>query len=243
VTVAADPENPERWSHVFPMAQLGNVNMPMDASHGKFPGWMVPREHIFRWQAWDLNGNPVEAFPTQMKNTLHGYVPQGMRMRRGVRRRGMRGLGQDPGDSSGDPGMDLGQGEGDTPISSSPPLVFSMPTATQAGLTEVGGVVSSPTLTTSGVTPGTCVGSGCTSSGSSTDLTAVLNSLITGGLKAAQLATLPAGYTLNPATGQLVYTGQSAATAQLTSSFASILPWLAIGAVALIVLPMVMGKK
>ena len=236
VTVAADPENPERWSHVFPMAQLGNVNMSMDASHGKFPGWMVPREHIFRWQAWDLSGNPVEAFPTQMRNTLHGYVPQGMRMRR--RRRGMRGLGQS------DPGDDLGAGEGDPGDSGGGALPISTPVlgpfAPQAGLTESGGVVAG---TTSGVTPGTCVGSGCTSSGSSTDLTSVLNSLITGGLKAAQLATLPAGYTLNPATGQLVYTGQSAATAQLTSSFASILPWLAIGAVALIVLPLVMGKK
>lgn len=88
VTVAADPESPERWSHVFPMA-LVNGGLPLDASHGKFPGWMVPRRHIFRWQAWDLSGNPVQAFPPAL-NTLHGYVRPNKRMRRA-----RRGVGDD----------------------------------------------------------------------------------------------------------------------------------------------------
>lgn len=122
VTVAADPDDPGRWSHVFPMA-LVNGGLPLDASHGKFPGWMVPRQHIFRWQAWDLSGNPVQAFPPAM-NTLHGYVRPGKRMRRG-----RRGVGDDaPGgiplfsDTVGDSGGSfLSQGDApwDAPLAGS----------------------------------------------------------------------------------------------------------------------------
>lgn len=221
VTVAADPSDPERWSHVFAMAQVNGTYFPMDCSHGIRPGWMVPREHITRWQAWDLKGNPVQAFPSAT-NTLHGYVPRG----RPMRRRGMRGLGQDDGGSFVDPSV--GDSGGAAPII---PTILG-PTAAQAGLTEVGGVV--PNGVTSFVAP--------SSSGSDTDWTSVINSLFSGGLKAAQLATLPAGYTMG-ANGQLVYTGQSAANAQLTSSFAGILPWLAIGLVAAVVVTPLLGSK
>jgi hypothetical protein len=214
VTVAADPDNPERWSHVFPMAQFGGINLPLDASHGKFPGWMVPREHIYRWQAWDLKGNPVQAFPPQM-NTLHGY----MRTGRGMGAR--RGMGQDvldPGDISG----------GSIPVDV-PVAPFTLPLNP-----------SSPFFT-----PGGAAGSSSdpTSTGSSTNWAQAISSLVSGGLKAAQLATLPPGYTINPANGQLVFTGQSSANAQLTSSFATILPWLGIGLVAVLILPALVGKK
>lgn len=262
VTVAADPSDPERWSHVFPMAKIGGQNMPMDCSHGKFPGWMVPREHIFRWQAWDLNGNPVQEFPSAMKNTLHGYMPQGSRIRRGVamragRHRGMRGLGQDDGSytsvssSSGDYQV-FSDGTVFDPNGNIVTDFSTLPTSVTNSINSALGITSTPSgvnpLTTPGITNSSTVStptssSSSSSSGSSTNLTSVLNSLITGGLKAAQLATLPAGYTINPANGQLVYTGQALATAQLTSSFAGVLPWLAIGAVALIVLPLVIGKK
>jgi hypothetical protein len=88
-TVAVDPRDPSRWSHVFPCALLpagtspvGNV-LPLDASHGSGPGWMVPPARISRWQAWDLNARPVDVAPMNFQG-LHGY-----------RRTSERGMGDD----------------------------------------------------------------------------------------------------------------------------------------------------
>jgi hypothetical protein len=86
VTVAADPADPSRWSHVFVMAKLDDGTfVPLDASHGAFPGWMVPAEHIFRWQAWQLNGRPADDVRMPRFTGLHGYTRPGSKMtRRGV---------------------------------------------------------------------------------------------------------------------------------------------------------------
>lgn len=84
ITIAASPDDPERWSHVFPMALLPAGPMALDASHGSGPGWMVPRQHTFRWQAWDAEGNPVNV-PRPRPSGLHGWVRSGY------------GLGQDDG--------------------------------------------------------------------------------------------------------------------------------------------------
>jgi hypothetical protein len=79
VTVAVDPQNPDRWSHVFCLAELSDgTRLALDGSHGKFPGWMVPRNHIFRWQAWDLDGNPVDVLPPEQKTKLQGYTRSGV---------------------------------------------------------------------------------------------------------------------------------------------------------------------
>ena len=252
VTVAADPSDPERWSHVFPMAEVNGAYLPMDASHGKFPGWMVPRDHISRWQAWDLNGNPVQAFPSQAKNTLHGYLPRGVPMRVGrARRRGMRGLGQDlsgevatPTDyntystSSGDY-QAFSDGTILDPNGNS---VSSIP-----GYTPLSGPLQPGQAPAYAPIPSTAVSTPATptttsAAGTPTNWTGIINSIVSGGLKAAQLATLPPGYVIG-ANGQPVYTGQSAANAQLTSSFASILPWLAIGLVAAVVVIPLLGSK
>jgi hypothetical protein len=81
-TVACDPREPERWSHVFSLVKLPNGEwMPLDCSHGDRPGWMVPTKQISRWQAWDLNGNPLD-IPIPVRSQLRGYVPR--RQRRGV---------------------------------------------------------------------------------------------------------------------------------------------------------------
>jgi hypothetical protein len=77
VTVAVDPRDRSRWSHVFPMALVGDKGVairaiPLDASHGVGPGWMVPREHINRWQAWNLEAKPVDIKPAAFQG-LHGY--------------------------------------------------------------------------------------------------------------------------------------------------------------------------
>ena len=51
VTVACDPRDRKRWSHVFGMVHLANGEwLPLDSSHGQAPGWMVPRNRLYRWQ-------------------------------------------------------------------------------------------------------------------------------------------------------------------------------------------------
>jgi len=88
VTVAVDPNEPERWSHVYAVAVLEDGSrMALDASHGSYPGWEVPSEHVMRYQAWDRSGQPVARRPAA--KGLHGYRPRIARFGRGV-----RGLGQ-----------------------------------------------------------------------------------------------------------------------------------------------------
>lgn len=40
-TVAADPRDPSRFSHVYVVAHLAGGDLPLDASHGRRPGWEV----------------------------------------------------------------------------------------------------------------------------------------------------------------------------------------------------------
>jgi hypothetical protein len=89
-TVAVNPRDPQRWSHVFVIAHWPGGSMAMDTSHGAYPGWMVPIEHMTRWQAWDSDsGFPRDDVrPSQMQ--VHGLVPRGESM---VIRRGSRGMG------------------------------------------------------------------------------------------------------------------------------------------------------
>ena len=100
VTISADPDEPERWSHVYAVALVEDgERFPMDASHGKYPGWEVPREHMLRYQAWDESGEPIEGRGPAVRSRLNGYVSRGLGRRVVRRRRGMRGLGDDPGAS------------------------------------------------------------------------------------------------------------------------------------------------
>ena len=77
VTIAAGPDDPQRWSHVFLMAMLPSGPLPIDASHGSGPGWMVPASHTFRWQCWDEDGKPVDV-QRPRKNGLNGWVATGL---------------------------------------------------------------------------------------------------------------------------------------------------------------------
>jgi len=103
VTVAADPGDAERWSHVYAVAVLEDGRrMPMDAAppDAKWPGWEVPADHILRYQAWDQDGLPMERERPikRMAGYVRGRGWSGMgaapRTRITHRRRGMRGLGQ-----------------------------------------------------------------------------------------------------------------------------------------------------
>ena len=72
MTVAANASEPSRWSHVFVCAMIDGQVMPLDTSHGIGPGWMVPRSRIFRLQAWDLDGAPVDDIGISSFGNLHG---------------------------------------------------------------------------------------------------------------------------------------------------------------------------
>ncbi len=89
VAVAVDPDEPERWSHVFCIAQVDGEVVPIDASHGLWPGWMVPRSRISRWQAFNLDGQPIDVqMPASRFRGLHGFLPSSVPMTR-------RGMGED----------------------------------------------------------------------------------------------------------------------------------------------------
>lgn len=88
VTIACAPDDPRRFSHVFPRANCDGKWITLDASHGEYPGWQVPREHTTRLQAWALNGSPINGGDSM--SGLHGYVPSPrLRVLNGRRRRGM----------------------------------------------------------------------------------------------------------------------------------------------------------
>jgi len=81
VTAAVDPSQPEIYSHVYARAVMPDgTRLPLDASHGKYPGWQVPAEHRTRTQVWDESGHAIA--DTQPWSGLHGYVA-------GKRRRGV----------------------------------------------------------------------------------------------------------------------------------------------------------
>jgi hypothetical protein len=125
-TVAASADDPTRWSHVFALALLpGGRVLPLDASHGIGPGWMVPARDVFRFQAWNLQGQPIEV-KMPRRSGLQGYV-----------KRGGRGLGdlclQDP--TSGDM-VDATTGG---PCVVSPPVVYTPPVGAHSGIC-VGGM-------------------------------------------------------------------------------------------------------
>lgn len=61
ITIACDPREPELFSHVCPRAITRDGHaITLDASHGKYPGWEVPRQHQIRRQVWNAQGEPVE---------------------------------------------------------------------------------------------------------------------------------------------------------------------------------------
>jgi hypothetical protein len=211
VTVAVDPTDRARWSHVFPMALFPDGSrLPLDASHGTFPGWMVPRSHIFRWQAWGLDGQPIDVPMPATGSGLHGYVRRG------------RGMGQD--DSGG----------GFIPTSAPNPtdeLIYNLP----GTITGNPGDLSSLPLNPGGPVPAVA----SPPSAPATNWTSVLNSLISGASKVATVAELPVGSSLitNPQTGaQSVVSGAYPySTSALTSSLSGLLPILGIGLLVFLV--------
>jgi transglutaminase-like putative cysteine protease len=56
VTVAADPSDGyQSFSHVYVAAYAEGRRIPLDASHGPWPGWEVPIEAVGRIREWPVN--------------------------------------------------------------------------------------------------------------------------------------------------------------------------------------------
>lgn len=118
VTVACDPREPDVFTHVYCRAVLSDGSrIVMDASHGKYPGWEVPREHQIRKQVWSESGEPVA-------DQGRTFVPLGQyrRVKRVLPRR-LLGMGQVAPDSSVDmTGTDIGILTGADIAANPPPL-------------------------------------------------------------------------------------------------------------------------
>ena len=56
VTVQCDRARPGEYSHVYGEALIPQGWMPLDASHGTYPGWEVPARDILRKTSWTLDG-------------------------------------------------------------------------------------------------------------------------------------------------------------------------------------------
>lgn len=95
VTVAANPKEPGVYSHVHCRAVLPEGRLPLDASHGLYPGWEVPSVDVFRKQVWNEDGQPIADRSTKFAG-LHSYS----RPRRVGLYGGMGACGVDP--SSGE---------------------------------------------------------------------------------------------------------------------------------------------
>jgi hypothetical protein len=232
VTIAADPSDPSRWSHVFPMAVFpSGAVTPLDASHGTHPGWMVPRAHIFRWQAWDLNAQPVEVAMPRAGAGLHGYARRGSRIR-------SRGMGQDC--TFDDDGNEICPPTTPAPtqISTLPPA--SVSTASPLPCYDTNGnpiVCGGLAPGTTGLTPGTVsvTAPAGTSPSAPINWGTIINNAISGAAKDAQLALLPAGSYIGP-NGAIV-TGSPGVNplSLIPSSLTSFLPIIGIGLVVLLV--------
>ena len=201
VTIAASPDDPGRWSHVFLMAMLQGRPLPLDISHGTGPGWIVPANHTFRWQCWDEQGKEVNV-PRPRIHSLNGWV-------RPVS--GFGGLGQDPGDQ--DPSDPYGD------------QTLAPPTPASGGVADNSGDVTgyaAPTVPTVGPggtflntsTPSVYTGSSSPSS-SSFNWTSFLNTLTTQAAGVAKVAEIESA-------------GTNASLA-LSGVFSSLMPLLILG--------------
>jgi transglutaminase-like putative cysteine protease len=59
VTIACDRKRPGEYSHVFPIAAGAARWIPLDASHGSYPGWKVPRRDVTRSTEWNMQAERV----------------------------------------------------------------------------------------------------------------------------------------------------------------------------------------
>jgi hypothetical protein len=214
VTVAVDPNDRTRWSHVFPMALMGDGKnpMPLDASHGKGPGWMVPSDRIYKWQAWGEDGNPSDVGPPAK---LGHYVSRG------------RGFG------------DLANGVCDSDAGDS---CDSAGNFLPAGTSEIAGMPGFLQMTTSQV--GTSPGPTPPTSSSSSGILSFLSSLVGAGASVAKVAETPTTTVTLPNGTVVSGVQPGSLTSLFSSSSASsLMPLLFLGIGGVVLFSLFSGKK
>ena len=184
VTVAVNPNEPDIFSHVYPRAILETgMRLVLDASHGKYPGWEVPKRRQYLKQVWNSDGEAI-ADQDSVYRGLHGMRSQGMDWEN-------EGLGQDD-------GSETDVTETTTTItdnsggSSSAPSTAAELALLNSGMSLVGKVVA-PTVTYTGpggtsltAPAGSAVGTSLLSSLTSSSLSGVSSSVwLLGGLALA----------------------------------------------------------
>ena len=237
VTVAANPYDRETFSHVYGRAD----RFAMDVSHGKYPGWEVPKERQFRVQSWDSEGNPIESRASF--SGLHGYYSEPT----GFPFSGFNGLGQDDDDDDDGSGDD-----GTTTVIGPPPIDTGIPAmdcATGFYLSAGGSCLPNPASgqpypTGTAAPASTSSTTSSSSSSSNTALDNVLASLATTWSKIAGQAINPTVTTCNSAGVCTSAPAGSAAASVLASSVGGIpTSYLLIGGVVLVGILLLSGKK
>ncbi len=61
-TVAAHKEDPSIYSHVYVVAYPNGQRVPLDSSHGEYPGWEAPNE-FNKFREWPVNSAPICSGP------------------------------------------------------------------------------------------------------------------------------------------------------------------------------------
>jgi len=235
-TVAADLDDPRRWSHVFLCANLNGRIVPLDTSHGKAPGWMVPRDRINRFQAWTLDGRPADVKIPNFQG-LHGYIGLGA-VARG-RRRGM-GAWVCPDPSNADTCYDDGTTTGGGALDP-----FSFLLGTTPPTTNIGTATPAPNLPLN--TPVTPAQVGLTPA----QIAQLISAVGTSSVSLIRTATggpyVVSGTNLvyNPATGLLSGAGNlnPINSSALTTSIMNNLPLIGGALLLVLILPSLTGRK
>jgi hypothetical protein len=74
---AVDHSQSDIFSHVFARVVLPDGTESLDASHGPYPGWQVPKEDLLRLWVFDQNGNRISG-DSRGFTGLHAYRRNGM---------------------------------------------------------------------------------------------------------------------------------------------------------------------
>ncbi len=204
ITVAASPRDPGTFSHVYCRAILPDGSRaPLDASHGKYPGWQVPSGHVSRFQAWDADGNAVTDEGSNNRGGLHGYEARS------------HGLGAcdvgmvDDGEGGCIFDITTGSGDGTTPyVPVGPPSL--QPTTCPSGLVLLSGECVIPGTTVAPASAGgvnTTPGAGYSLPGGFANALAAIFGTGSQIANTALKPTVPAGSIAIPTNSLLLYGG------------------------------------
>lgn len=210
--VAVDPDERGRWSHVFVLAELEDDEVQaIDASHGAWPGWMVPLNHIFRWQAFDLFGKPLKVQPRGLRPGEPAIAASKFRGFHGYMRTGLGSIG-------------LGDDDETFNIMSGDPLpsggaALSLPGFDSGSSGSIGGsLASSSPLVTGSMGGSSPMGGSSSTVNSNSWITSLLNNSF--GLATKTLApTVQTTVVRDPVTGQIISSSSNVNGAVSSSVF------------------------